>query len=88
MNSDIENAVISTIIKQCKEQDSSAYFEVLCDEVFGEMNERNEKKLTSILDNLRAKGIININGDRITVIKTNDDKKNVIFYLSMKIYQI
>lgn len=79
MNSDIENAVISTIIKQCKEQDSSAYFEVLCDEVFGEMNERNEKKLTSILDNLRAKGIININGDRITVIKTNDDKKKCDF---------
>lgn len=79
MNSDIENIVINTILKQCKEQDSAAYFEVLCGEVFGEMNRTNEKKLTSILESLKAKGEVKVNGDRISVIKIDDDKRSCDF---------
>lgn len=64
--------VLKTIKRMELEQESSAYFELVCSAVFGEMTEDSEKKLILILKELEECKFININGDRISVIKDID----------------
>lgn len=64
--------VLKTIKKMELEQESSAYFELVCSSVFGKMTDDSEKELILILKELKECKFININGDRISVIKDID----------------
>lgn len=65
-----EEFVIDIIRKHCEKQNSAAYFECICNELFGEFNEETEKTLNEILENLVKKGYVCINGDRIHLNET------------------
>lgn len=64
-----ENKVIRIIDRHCKLNDSAAYFELVCKELFGEFNEENGKMLNEILEKLEEENFIEINGDRLHLKK-------------------
>ena len=64
---EIYKKVLISIYNHIKEQESSAYFEIVCTEVFEEFNEENEIKLNKILKELEEENRIIINGDRIAL---------------------
>lgn len=66
---DIKLRVLKTIMEMELKQESCAYFELICNSVFGEFTEESEKELRIILKELEESKLITINGDRIGVIK-------------------
>lgn len=64
--------VLKTIKKMELEQECSAYFELVCSSVFGKITDDSEKELILILKELEEGKFININGDRISVMKDID----------------
>lgn len=68
---EIQVQVIKSISEQIKRQNSLAYFESICYEVFGELNEENEIKLKEVLDELIKKNRVTLSGDRIGLKKSD-----------------
>lgn len=68
---EIKKKVIISISEQIERQSSDAYFEGICYEVFGELNEENEIKLKKILEELVEENRITVNGDRIGIKKSD-----------------
>lgn len=64
---EIHKKVLISIYNHIKEHESSAYFEIVCTEVFEEFNEESEIKLNKILKELEEENRISINGDRIAL---------------------
>lgn len=64
---EIYKKVLESIYNHIKAQESSAYFEIVCTEVFEEFNEENEIKLNKILKELEKENRIIVNGDRIAI---------------------
>lgn len=87
-----EGVVLEAIFRQCKKQDSSAYLELVCNELLDSFDEENEKKLTNILEKLRDKGLIKINGDRLSLtdkgIKVLEKKNSDFLFTDPDLIQI
>lgn len=64
----LKNVVLATIRNMEAEQESSAYFELICNEVFGGLTDESEVELKKILSELESEKQIVINGDRISSI--------------------
>lgn len=61
--------ILDTIEEMELKQESSAYFELVCTSIYGELTQETEQQLTSILAELKDMGLISINGDRIGVVR-------------------
>ena len=68
---EIKKNVLESIANGIREQETLAYFEVVCFEVFGEMNQENAEKLQVILDELLNENRITIDGDRIGLTESS-----------------
>ncbi|MFH5911642.1 hypothetical protein [Clostridium perfringens] len=68
---EIKKNVLESIANGIREQETLAYFEVVCYEVFGEMNKENSEKLQVVLDELLNENRITIDGDRIGLTESS-----------------
>lgn len=68
---ELQLQVLQSINKHIGKQQSCAYFETICTEVFGELTEENEKKLNEVLDTLLILNRITKNGDRLALVESS-----------------
>ncbi len=59
--------VLNSIREFCVKNQSAAYYELVMNEVYGKWDKKSEEELNEILKLLEEKGIITINGDRISI---------------------
>lgn len=67
----LKEKVLEIISRHCAEQQSAAYEELVCNELFGDYNSKTEPIIKELLNSMANDNLIDINGDRICVKLTN-----------------
>lgn len=77
--------VLNSIREFCVKNQSAAYYELVMNEVYGKWDKKSEEELNEILKLLEEKGIITINGDRISIRETKillvEESDNVLDFI-------
>ena len=63
----LKERVLNIIARHCKEQESAAYEELVCDELLGDFNSKTEAIIKELLKSMANDNLIDINGDRICI---------------------
>lgn len=67
----LKEKVLEIISRHCAEQQSAAYEELVCNELFGDYNSKTEPIIKELLNSMANDNLIDINGDRLCVKLTN-----------------
>lgn len=67
----LKEKILEIISRHCAEQQSAAYEELVCNELFGDYNSKTEPIIKELLNSMANDNLIDINGDRICVKLTN-----------------
>lgn len=88
----LKERALEIIARHCEEQQSAAYEELVCNELFGDFNSKTEPIIKELLKSMPNDNLIDINGDRICIkhssqkpscdilvlYKSPDDLKDII----------
>ena len=88
----LKEKALEIIARHCEEQQSAAYEELVCNELFGDFNSKTEPIIKELLKSMADDNLIDINGDRICIkhssqkpscdilvlYKSPDDLKDII----------
>lgn len=67
----LKEKALEIISRHCAEQQSAAYEELVCNELFGDYNSKTEPIMKELLNSMANDNLIDINGDRLCVKLTN-----------------